>query len=152
MSGFSTSPPWRASVTHGGYPWSLCTGTTCKPRSASTQVNSLSEAGVQLHIMLHARCRLHAQTKKNHTHPIGLCRLAEVTTQFRGEKKTQTRGKASEIRAFPLSPHNKSTYFPKLSNAAGTSAATPTGTRHSLTGSKLRAAEASQRRDGLSSL
>lgn len=54
--------------------------------------------------------------------------------------------------AFPLSPHNKSTYFPKLSNTAGVSAATPTiitNVTPSRSGAQLKAFH---RRNCLSSL
>lgn len=132
MSGFSSSPPWRASVTHGGYPCSLCTGNDVQPCSASTQVNSLSAAEAQLHLMLHVFRR---QTPDN---AAGHRRSAEITTMFRAEKKHKSR--SLRIRAFLLSSHNKSMHFPKLSNAAGMSAATPTGTR-SVTRSRSYAQE-----------
>ncbi|TMS12524.1 hypothetical protein E3U43_017482 [Larimichthys crocea] len=110
MSGSSSSPPWRASVTHGGHPWSLCTGDDVQPCSVSTQVNSVSEAEVRRHIMLHVYRRLHAS---------GHRRLAEVTT-LKGNTRRKSHQK--KICAFLLSSHNKSTYFPKLSSAAGVNA------------------------------
>lgn len=60
----------------------------------------------------------------------------------------KTRGKTTKIRAFLLSPHNKSTYFPKLSNTSWCQRK-----NHKChTGSKLTAAKASGRRNRLSSL
>lgn len=44
--------------------------TDVQPRSAPTQVNSPSERRVQLYIMLHVYCRLHA--RKDNNKPISL--------------------------------------------------------------------------------
>lgn len=111
-----------------------------QPCCVSTPIHSLLEAEVQLHIMLHAYCRKH--TADGHDWL--------VTTLLREHNKRNN----YRSRAFLLSAHYKSTYFPKLSNTAGVSAAaTPTGaTNKRHTDPKLSAAKASRRRNRSSSV
>lgn len=89
--------------------------TDVQPRSASTQGNSASERRVQLHIMLHVYCRLHAWKKKNNNKPTA---LRDTAGFWRSHDNIPKRAKAKppnpRIPPSLSSPRNRSAHFHKV--------------------------------------
>ena len=87
------SPPWRASVTHGGYPWSVCTARppTCNlaPLQHRGTVRQSEGCSCTSCCMFTVGCTLGKRKQQQADSAAGHCRFLEKSRQYSEESKSK---------------------------------------------------------------